>query len=72
MTLTPDQERLFIAELEKLGEAQVRSNLERGKISPAVEYVALAWLAEREREAKASQSEQIELTRRASIGQRRR
>lgn len=70
VALTPDQENQFIRDLEERGQEQVRSDLDHGKISPSVTYVASRWLAEREREAErrreASNSEQIELMRRAS------
>jgi hypothetical protein len=70
VALTPEQERLYIIELEKMGETQVRSDADHGKISPAFVYLATRWLSDKEREAKrraeASQAEQLELTRRAS------
>jgi hypothetical protein len=75
MSLNAEQERLFIADLEAQGKTQVRSNLDHGKISPGFVYLASQWLAEKEREEErqreASQSEQTELMKRASIAAER-
>lgn len=68
--MTPEQERLFIAELEKLGETRVRDNLNHDKISAGFVHLASTWLSEKERKSEcrkeASTSEQIEIARRAS------
>ena len=40
MALTQDQERDFIAQLEQRGEAQVRSDVEHGRISPGFVHLA--------------------------------
>jgi Mg2+/citrate symporter len=68
--LNTEAERSFVADLEKMGETQVRSLLDRGQISPRFVHVASVWLSDREREAKrrikASQFEHIEIARRAS------
>jgi hypothetical protein len=75
MSLTTEQERLFIADLEAQGKTQVRSNFDHGKISPGFVYLASKWLAETEREEErrreAAQSEQTELMRRASVAAER-
>jgi hypothetical protein len=71
MSLTPEQERQFIAELEHMGETQARSNMDRGKISPAYVSLTAKWLGEQERRREESQSEQIELMRRASAAAER-
>jgi hypothetical protein len=70
MPLTEEDERQFIAHLESLGPEQVKLMLPHGKFVPAFEGIALKWLAAKDREAdirtEASQSEQIEIARRAS------
>ena len=70
MALTPDQEREWIAQLEGMGVTLVRSELERGKISPHRVHLTATWLSAKDKEAEAgreaSKSEQIELARRAS------
>ncbi len=75
MALTPEQERLFSDQLAEMGETQVKSDLDRGKISPAYVFFASKWLSDREREAKrwrdASQAAQLELIRRASAAAER-
>ena len=75
MALTPEQERLFVIELEKKGETQVRSDSEHGKISPAFVHLASTWLAGKEREAKeregTAKAEQIELMRRQAAAAER-
>lgn len=49
MSLTPEQERQFIADLEKSGETQVRSDLEHGRISEPFHDIVRPWLASKER-----------------------
>lgn len=71
MALTPDQERAYIAELERMGPSQVRSDLDHGRISPAIAHIASQWLAERERDAEHRQAEQTEIMRRASVAAER-
>ena len=70
MALTPDQEREWIVQLERTGVKLVRSELEGGKISPHLVHLTATWLSAKDREAEAqreaSNSEQIELARRAS------
>ena len=70
MTLSPEEHQRFIADLERRGVNQVRSELERGTLSPAAVHPASAWLAEKdkedERRKEASNAEQMELARRAS------
>ena len=70
MVLTEDQERAYVAELERMGPTQVRSDLDHGRVSPAFVFLASSWLSNKEKEAErqreALSSEQIELTRRAS------
>ena len=71
MSLTPQQERAFIAELEKMGRTEARSRLDHGTISPAFAHITWAWLAEKEREDERRRdtfnSEQIEIARVASL-----
>jgi hypothetical protein len=45
VALTPEQERLYVIELEKMGETQVRSDSEHGRISPGYVHLASRWLA---------------------------
>jgi hypothetical protein len=75
MTLNPEQERLFREQLEKMGETQVRSDLDHGRISNACVFVACEWLSERERESKrrreAIESDQIAIAREASAAAQR-
>jgi hypothetical protein len=75
VSLTPDQEREWIIQLVKMGPTQARSDMDHGRISPAYVSLTAEWLADREREAErrseASQSEQIELMRRASAAAER-
>ena len=75
MALTPEQERLYVIELEKMGETQVRSDSEHGRISPGYVHLASRWLAGKEREAKereeASRAEQIKLMRRQAAAAER-
>jgi hypothetical protein len=70
MALTPEQERLWRAELENLSIAQVRSDLERDKIQSAYVHLTSQWLAEKDREAEtrdqASRLEQTEIARAAA------
>jgi thioredoxin-like negative regulator of GroEL len=70
VALTQDQERQYFDELERMGETQVRSDLDHGRVSPAYVYLASQWLSEKEREAKgqkqASLTEQMEHLRRAA------
>lgn len=70
MALTPEQEWLWRAELEKLSVAQVRSDLEHNKISSAYVHVTSQWLADKDREAEsreaASRREQMEIARAAA------
>jgi hypothetical protein len=55
MALSPHQESLWRASLEKLGVAQVRSALDRDKIQPAYVHLTSQWLAEKDREAEAQE-----------------
>jgi hypothetical protein len=71
MTLTPEQERQLFDELELMGETQVRSNLDHGRLSPAAIFPASQWLADRERKREALQAEQMELMRRDSASAER-
>lgn len=68
MALTPEQEREYIAQLDKLSVTQIRSDLDNGKIPLAYVHVASTWLSDKEREAErqreVSQSEQMDLMRR--------
>ena len=68
MILNPEQEWEYVAGLDEQGEAQVRSDLEHGRIPPRFVPLASKWLSDREREAKrraeVSRSEQMELIRR--------
>jgi hypothetical protein len=70
MALTEEQERAYLAELERMGPTQVRSDLDHGRVSPALVFLSSSWLSNKEKEAErqreALSSEQIELTRRAS------
>lgn len=70
MALTEEQERQWIAELERMGPTQVRSLLDQDKITPALVFLSSHWLSEKDREGErreaASQSEQIALMRRAA------
>ena len=63
MSLTNEQEREYIAQLEPLSNTQVRADLDHGRIPPALVHSVSVWLSARER---ASLSEQIETARRAS------
>jgi hypothetical protein len=58
-----------------MGETQVRSDADHGKISPAFVYLATRWLSGKEREAKereeASKAEQVELMRRQAAAAER-
>jgi hypothetical protein len=75
MSLTPDQERAYIADLKQTGRTQVRSDLDHGRISPALVYIASKWLAEEEREderrREAFNSEQAEAAARAATAAER-
>jgi hypothetical protein len=53
VALTLEQERLYLEDLEKRGESQVRSELEHGKISPGFVHLTSTWLAGKEREVAA-------------------
>ena len=70
MALPPDQEREWTARLEGMGVQLVRSELERGKIPPHWVHLTATWLSSKDKEAEAqreaSNSEQMELARRAS------
>jgi hypothetical protein len=70
MALTPDQERVWFAQLEALSVPLVRSDLESGKISPAFVHATAVWLSAKDKEAEerreASNSAQIALARRAA------
>lgn len=70
MALTPQQEQLFIVELKKMGKEQVRARLSHGTISEPFVPLTWDWLsaeeAEEKRRLEASNSEQIELSRRAA------
>jgi hypothetical protein len=82
MTLTEDgrlteDERLWIAELDKKSVGQVKS--EQKEYPPRYAHITARWISERELESErqriALQSEQIELTRRqaaAAVGANRR
>jgi hypothetical protein len=73
VSLTPADEAQFIK--RPLGETQVRLRLPTGGWAPALEPIVIAWLAEKEREAarlsEASQAEQIEIARTASLAAQR-
>lgn len=75
MNLSPEQERLFIADLERRGVSQVRHDLDHGAISSAFVYLTSQWLSGKEREEErrkeASISAQIEEMRRASVAAER-
>jgi len=75
MALTPDQEREYIARLEEMGVSQVRSELERGKISPHLMHLTSTWLSAKGKEAEerieTSSSAQMELARQASAAAER-
>jgi hypothetical protein len=75
MGLDAEQERQFIRRLESLGEMQVKLMLSSGGWAPALEPTVLNWLSEKDREAarlrEASQAEQIEIAREASIAAQR-
>lgn len=75
MALTPEQERAFVADLERRGVTQVRRDLDHGQISPALVYLATDWLSGKEREAAANErafrSEQIEIARAAAAEAKR-
>jgi hypothetical protein len=62
MSFTP-AERDYIAQLEGLSDAQIRADLDHGRIPPAFVNSVTIWLSGRER---ASSSEQMEIARRAS------
>jgi hypothetical protein len=68
--LTPEQESLYIADLEKQGVTQVRSDIEHGRISPQYVNLGSKWLSGKEREAErrneASRAEQTGLMRRTT------
>jgi phage terminase Nu1 subunit (DNA packaging protein) len=70
MALTPDQEREYLAELERMGVSLVRSDLEQGKIPPHWLNLTATWLSTKDREAEArraaSSVEQMELMRTAT------
>ena|ERR1700747_938282 len=66
VTITPEQERQCIADLERKGETQVRDDLKHGRTSEPFHDIVRRWLSERERSREASHSEQMELNRRAS------
>jgi hypothetical protein len=75
VALTPQQEEAWFAELAKMGRERVRDRLDHGTISPAFESLTWDWLSKEEAEEKgrreASNSEQIEIARRASIAAER-
>jgi hypothetical protein len=70
MSLNPEQEWAWIAELEKMGLVQAKYRLDRKEISPAYVFLTSTWVSEQEQEEKrreeARQSEQMELKRRDS------
>jgi hypothetical protein len=70
MALTPDQEREYLAELDRMGVSLVRSEFERKQIPPHLLQLTGTWLSAKDREAEArraaSGTEQIELMRIAS------
>jgi hypothetical protein len=66
VALTPEQERAYFAELEQVGESNVRSEMDHGRISPALVHLASRWLADKERQREASKASQIEIMRRSS------
>ncbi len=71
VAITPEQQEGFFAELAKMGKERVRWSLEHNQISPAA-FISVAWdwlskqEAEEKRRQEASNSEQIEIARRAS------
>jgi len=71
VALTPEQEGAFAGELARMGKERVRYSLDHGTISPAYVHVAWEWLSREEaaekRRLEASNSEQTELMRRASV-----
>jgi Flp pilus assembly protein TadB len=71
VTITAEQERQFIADLERRGETQVRSDLEHGRIAEPFHDIVHRWLSERERSREATQSLQTEAAIRASAAAER-
>jgi len=63
MSVTNEQAREYIAQLEPLSNAQIRSDLEHDKIPSAMVYPVTRWLSGREM---LSESKQIDIARRAS------
>jgi hypothetical protein len=51
VALTDEQEREYIAALEKRGKTQIRSELDHGQIPPRFVSLASQWLSEKERES---------------------
>jgi ferric-dicitrate binding protein FerR (iron transport regulator) len=70
MALIRDQEREYLARLEGMGVARVRSELEGGKIPPHFMHLTSTWLSAKQKEAEerreASNAAQVELARKAS------
>jgi hypothetical protein len=71
VTITAEQERQFIADLEKRGETRVRSDLEHGRIPEPFHDIVHRWLSERERSRETDQSAQAEAAIRASAAAER-
>jgi hypothetical protein len=75
MTLTPEQEKDWRAQLEQAGVSNMREEFNQGRIQSAYHNLTSRWLAEKEREENsrkdASIVEQIELMRRASAAAER-
>jgi hypothetical protein len=70
VALTPEQEQAYRDELKKMGKERVRASLDHGTISPVLVSIAWDWIsaeeADEKRRQEISNSEQIELMRRAS------
>jgi hypothetical protein len=71
MASIADFERDFIAQLESMGVATARSNMERGEFSPNVVHLVSQWLGDKERESARRRSEEIEIARFASAAAER-
>lgn len=70
MSLTPEQVKGFYVELTNMGKERVRASLDHGTFSPVLVSHAWDWLSEEEakekRRQEASNTEQMEIARRAS------
>jgi hypothetical protein len=51
VTLTPDEEQKFIAELEAAGQWLVKYRLDRHEVPPGQIQLAAEWVSKKEREA---------------------